>query len=379
MIYLVLEPQRHPRTVVVLPTSPSRHSCTGIYLPITKSVRLKCGIVQQWYLHRRTSDQDPRPQSRRICRSFTTTYGLLLQRKHHRRRRKGIWRTSTTDTLMIATVLPIRIPTHPPEVSSSRLVTDMPSYTLTDIRGSSPYLPPVDTSTSSTETPSKYSPTRRRLPPTPGVASSSITPTVMPMPEPDTQYSRQNPYDSSFYTSFPPSNIPSDPTPRPAGERTSTSSNGRRLPEAPAYGNDSKHSYEDGSRTPVSTSDYQSHGSTTSYSSSASFSGYSTGATSTNGDGYHRPAVPPKPSAYRTNAADLMSTYDQAGGSGYGYPQTHYSPASRSETHTTAKPPVPPPPSHPSTKLSSYDLDSGDQYASAPYSLSPVHMSPCGS
>ncbi|KAF8956940.1 CNH domain-containing protein [Flammula alnicola] len=250
---------------------------------------------------------------------------------------------------------------------------------------------------------STKSPTRRRLPPTPGASSSSATsPTAsFPMPEPEPYYapgpSRPHLYNNSnSYTSFASSsssNGPSDLGRRMTGGSDHSANSGRILPQAPGYSNGSLSFSDDGERTPVS--DYNSFPSNSSYAAS-----HTTNATSLPGDGYYRPpgasppALPPKPSAYAALSADTQysypsssfNAYDQVNrdiSNGYQYRSSHQTLPSRPNQYIAVKAPTPPPlppppPAHPAGNVNDQYTDYSPQQGNTPYTTSPVTLSPYG-
>lgn len=210
------------------------------------------------------------------------------------------------------------------------------------------------------------SPTRRRLPPTPGGSSSSpVTPSVVSyaMPEPEVYYppgaSRPHMYNgntSNSFASFASSSTRSS-DPASGSSRRSADTNGRQPPGGSTSSSNTSY-WDDALRTPVS--DSQAH-----YPSSRN-------------DVYQRPsgaqppALPPKPSAY-TNMpqnpyllASAASTYDQEGPDAYDY-------ASESNPYISTSTPTPPLPPLPGVN--------DERYASYPspntYTTSPEASSSC--
>ncbi|KAF8159396.1 CNH domain-containing protein [Crassisporium funariophilum] len=266
--------------------------------------------------------------------------------------------------------------------------------------GHSPY-PTVDTQNTNIEAPK--SPTRRRLPPTPGGSSSSVASPLISfsMPEPEPYHppgtARPTLYNSTSYASFASSsNGPSDLVRRTTTSSGTSNDSGLQFPHAPEYSGGSRSSNDGGGeRTPVSSNDYRSHASTTSYSSSTSYGSY-TNNTSVAGDGIYRPpgALPPSaPSGYQDKPSDsahshqapAFDAYDTGkknGTNGY-YQQSqhsHLAQVGQYDSYSFKAPPPPPPPPPktqppPPAPSSNPYLDSSPQYANQAIVLSPISAS----
>ncbi|KAF8202439.1 CNH domain-containing protein [Pholiota molesta] len=249
---------------------------------------------------------------------------------------------------------------------------------------------------------STKSPSRRRLPPTPGgsISSASAMPTVTsyPMPEPDPYYpqgaSRPHMYNSNIsgsYKSFASSSSGAADLSTTNGRRTTGGSdslnNGRSLPHSSVYSSDTSF-WEDGNKTPVS--DSQSYPSGSSYGNRDS---QRTSATSASGDAYYArpsgampPALPPKPAAYanisKTSQYTSSSSFeayeqeDQALANPYEYPSSRKTLPSRPNQYISIKTPTPPPPPPPHLRPGTIDDDQRVPYISQEdYVLSPEVLS----
>jgi len=252
----------------------------------------------------------------------------------------------------------------------------------------------VDTqvvSAASQPSPTPKSATRRRLPPTPGGPSPPVTsPSIsLSMPEPEPYHpagsSKPSVYNPASYTPFAPS---SNGVARPTtADSDNSTTSGRRLPTAPGYSNGSSQLEE---RTPISSSDYQSHGSF-----SSSFGSHTTNSTpSTTGDGQHRPpgaqppALPPKPSAYQDFSSESQysyqslsfNTYDRENND-YFYGQPQQTQQSRPHQYGAIAlppppPPLPPPPPPPPPPTATTNDNLSDYPPQTADTTSPVALSP---
>ena len=188
---------------------------------------------------------------------------------------------------------------------------------------------------------SSKSPTRRRLPPTPGGSSSSpVTPAVVSyaMPEPEVYYppgaSRPHMYNGNTTNSF--ASFASSSTrssdPASGSSRRSADTDIGRQPHGGSISSNSTSYWDDTLRTPVS--DSQVH-----YSSSRN-------DVFQRPSGAQPPALPPKPSAYTNMSQNLYpstsapSVYNQEDSDAYNY-ASESSPYILTATPTPPLPPLP--------------------------------------
>lgn len=234
-------------------------------------------------------------------------------------------------------------------------------------REPSPYRPPVETNNIAI-TPNKPSPTRRRLPPTPGTSSSPFATMAMPEPHPF------QPPDMPVAKAYPshPSAISFESVQRKT-EDSPNSHGGRRLPPEPGYANGSN-TWSDGNKTSISSMDYQSQvsvASNTSYTSSNSLGSRK----NVSGDAHVRPpgasppvlppVLPPKPITYPEDVKDMRNPF-QSSYNAYEYgleAANGYSPSKTVSSNPYDMDIPPPPPPKLASSLNLPYPDPSSQYA----------------
>ena len=223
------------------------------------------------------------------------------------------------------------------------------------------YRPPVETDNIPV-TPNKPSPTRRRLPPTPGTSSSPFAMMAMPEPHPfqppDMPVAKPYPSTLSFESV------------RRKTEDSPNSHGGRRLPPEPGYTNGSN-TWSDGNKTSVSSMDYQSQVSIASNTSYTSSNSLGSNRKNVSGEAHVRPlgaappVLPPKPTTYPEDVKDTWNPFQPSynayeyapeAANGYGSSKT-----ASSNPYDTDIPPPPPPPKLASSSNLPYP-DSSSQY-----------------
>ena len=196
-------------------------------------------------------------------------------------------------------------PQPPPPGMLSKFVDVFLFHGLLVSREPSPYRPPVETNNIPV-TPNKPSPTRRRLPPTPGTSSSPFATMAMPEPHPfqppDVPVAKPYPSTLSFESV------------RRKTEDSPNSHGGRRLPPEPGYTNGSN-TWSDGNKTSVSSMDYQSQVSIASNTSYTSSNSLGSNRKNVSGEAHVRPlgaappVLPPKPTTYPEDVKDTWNPF----------------------------------------------------------------------
>jgi hypothetical protein len=209
---------------------------------------------------------------------------------------------------------------------------------------------------------SPMSPSRRRLPPTPG-GSSPMGSTMMPEPVP---YYPPG-ISPSSYSSLSHSLHKSSSTGPPSlSHRTTTSSTMSKNSSRLQYSNERLRPTSDGERTPISSNEYLPQVSNTSYFDGMS-SGYLSNINETGGDVYRPPnALPPTANTSYSNQSPLFNPYPDT--NGYEEPQHNQlrQVASYNSFQQFQQPPPPPPIASQHTSSSSeHYLDSSSEYAEA--------------
>ena len=263
------------------------------------------------------------------------------------------------------------------------------SYIISSFRiaglPATPYPAPslLDTQVKSVD--STTSPSRRRLPPTPGGSLSSSSPlSSVTMPEPMPYYppgaippTSQSSY--SFQTSS--SSSPPSLTHRTTASSTMSDSSSRHHMQY-------SRSTTDGEKTPISSNEYPSHTSNTSYFSEISSGNYSSNTNTTADDRYRPPgALPPKvPSAHSSTSYSSQSLFDpygnerihDANGNQYFEPYHNQSHQIAPYNSQSFKPPPPPPTAAQHIASSNgHHIDSSARYADSRQASPPIDTSLC--
>ena len=229
------------------------------------------------------------------------------------------------------------------------------------------------------------SPSRRRLPPTPGGPSSQITSMMMPEPVP---YYPPGAIPPASYTSLSYSSSSSGP-PSLSHRTTASSTTTDNSSHLHIQYSNGPRSTENGEKTPISSNEYPSHASNASYFNEMSTGNYLSNINTT--DDIYRPpgALPPSaPSAHSStsysNQSPLFNPYTNEKpqvANGYQLQEPHHNQSPQTASFSSQPfnppalppPPFPPPRQHP-TPSYEHHLDSSAQYADV---SPPVDAPPC--